>query len=164
MILYHGSTHAIEAPGFPDANRTLDFGMGFYATVNHAQASDIAGVAMSRRRACDQAVSCYGFDMERAEKELRILKFAMPDESWFDFICQNRQGKDAGNAYDIIIGPVADDKVYATIGFFESRVLTREQAIDSLRINPLPDQIVLKTKAALELLKFREAYDPREVS
>ena len=162
MTLYHGSTVAVESPRLVVSSRTLDFGEGFYTTANYAQAVDFANIVMLRRKATMQFISAFDFDMERAEKELKILRFAEPDESWLDFVCRNRQDNYEGKQYDIVIGAVANDKVYTTIGLYESGFLTIEQAIESFRINPLFDQIVMKTAAALTLLNFREAFDPRE--
>jgi len=163
MILYHGSTLAVETPRLIIPNRNLDFGVGFYTTLNHKQAVDFACIVMKRRKQETQIVSVYDFDMNRAKSELEVLQFNEPDENWFDFVCTNRKDAYKGKDYDIAIGAVANDKVYATIGLYESGVLSKEQAIESFKINPLYDQVVLKTEAALNLLVFKEAYDPREV-
>jgi len=164
MILYHGSTVVVDSPRIITPNRTLDFGMGFYTTANYTQAVVFADIVMKRRRQNVQYISIYDFNMEQALKTLSILEFAGPDEDWFDYVCQNRNGTYSGDEYDIVIGAVANDKVYATIGLFESGILTKEQAIESFKVNPLYDQIVLKSDSALKLLTFREAIDPREVT
>jgi len=163
MILYHGSTVAVESPRIIIPNRTLDFGVGFYTTANYTQAVAFADIVMKRRNQDVQFVSVYDFDMDKASKTLSILEFTEPGEDWFDFVCQNRNGTYSGGVYDIAIGAVANDRVYTTIGLFESGILSKEQAIESFKINPLYDQVVLKSEAALKLLTFREAVDPREV-
>ena len=163
MILYHGSTIIVESPRLIVPNRTLDFGIGFYTTENRTQAAEFANIVMKRRKLQSQFVSVYEFDISKANSELTILRFDEPNESWFDFVCENRKDVYSGNEYDIAIGAVANDKVYATIGLYESGILTKEQAIESFKINPLYDQIVLKTEAALSLLTYKEAFDPREV-
>jgi len=163
MILYHGSTLAVEKPRLIIPNRTLDFGVGFYTTLNYNQAVDFSSIVMKRRKQETQIVSVYDFDMCRAKGELKILQFDEPDESWFDFVCTNRNDAYNGKDYDIAIGAVANDKVYATIGLYESGVLSKEQAIESFKINPLYDQVVFKTDVALSMLMFKEAFDPREV-
>ena len=162
MILYHGSTVAVKSPILITPNRTLDFGEGFYTTANIEQAVMFAEIVMKRRKQNTQFVSVYEFDMDKADKTLSILKFAKPDEDWLDFECQNRTGEYTGNQYDLVIGAVENDKVYTTIGLYESGLLSKEQAIESFKINPLFDQFVFKTNAALCLLEFKEAYDPRE--
>jgi len=163
MILYHGSTLIVETPRLIIPNRTLDFGVGFYTTLNYKQAVDFASIVMKRRKQKTQIVSVYDFDIEQAKNELEILEFNEPNESWFDFVCANRKSEYSGKVYDIAIGAVANDKVYATIGLYESGVLSKEQAIESFKINPLYDQVVLKTEVVLKLITFKEAFDPREV-
>jgi hypothetical protein len=164
MILYHGSTLVVDYPRLIIPNRTLDFGVGFYTTENRSQAAEFADIVMKRRRVETQVVSVYEFDMEQAKKSLETLQFHEPDEDWFKFVCQNRRDAYIGKAYDIVIGAVANDKVYATIGLFESGILSKEQAIESFKVNPLFDQVVLKTEAAIEMLFFKDAFDPREIS
>ena len=163
MILYHGSTLIVETPRLIIPNRTLDFGIGFYTTLNYNQAVDFASIVMKRRKQESPIVSVYDFDIERAKNELEILEFNEPDESWFDFVCANRKSEYSGKDYDIAIGAVANDKVYTTIGLYESGVLSKEQAIESFKINPLYDQVVFKTEVALKMLIFKEAFDLREV-
>lgn len=43
-----------------------------------------------------------------------MLHFKLADEKWLDFICDNQSGKLTGE-YDIVIGPVADDRVYSAL-------------------------------------------------
>jgi len=163
MILYHGSTVIVESPKLIIPNRTLDFGVGFYTTANYSQAIEFADVVMKRRKQDTQFVSIYEFNMDVAKESLEILHFAEPNEDWFDFVCQNRKGAYTGVAYDIVIGAVANDRVYATIGLYESGILSKENAIESFKVNPLYDQVVFKSEVALKLLTYREACDPREV-
>ena len=161
MILYHGSTVVVDSPKIIIPNRTLDFGVGFYTTANYAQAVAFADIVMRRRKQDVQYISIFDFDMDQALNTLSVLEFKEPDEDWFDFVCQNRNGTYSGSKYDVAIGAVANDKVYATIGLFESGILSKEQAIESFKINPLYDQVVLKSDSALDLFNFREAIDPR---
>jgi hypothetical protein len=164
MVLYHGSTVVVEFPRLIIPNRTLDFGEGFYTTENQTQAAEFASIVMKRRKTDTQVVSIYDYNMDQAQRDLEILQFSEPNEDWFDFVCQNRRGAYTGEVYDVVIGAVANDKVYATIGLFESGILSKEQAIESFKVNPLFDQVVLKTEVAIEMLVFRGAYDPRETS
>lgn len=163
MILYHGSTIIVDKPQILTPNRTLDFGIGFYTTENSTQAAEFANIVMKRRKVETQFVSVYDFDLDNAISELKILRFDQPDENWFKYVCQNRRDECSSELYDIVIGAVANDKVYMTIGLFESGILTKEQAIESFKVNPLYDQVVLKTEASLKNLIFKDAFDPRKV-
>ncbi|MCL2335475.1 MAG: DUF3990 domain-containing protein [Endomicrobia bacterium] len=42
MKIYHGSTVAVETPKIITPNRLLDFGIGFYTTLNYDQAAEFA--------------------------------------------------------------------------------------------------------------------------
>ena len=50
MILYHGSNMAVEKPKLITQNRFLDFGFGFYTTLNQAQAISFADKVVRRKK------------------------------------------------------------------------------------------------------------------
>ena len=72
-----------------------------------------------------------------------------------DFICANRSGKEIFD-YDIVIGPVADDKVYRVVILFENGDIDKDLAIKKLKAEALSDQILFHTDKALEFLNFVE--------
>jgi hypothetical protein len=76
-----------------------------------------------------------------------------------DFITANRRGKDIGDEYDIVIGPVADDNVYSTVKLFETGILNKEEAIRRLKVVELFDQILFHTNQALEFCLFSNYKD-----
>ena len=57
--------------------------------------------------------------MEAAEHFLVILHFPDTGKLWLDFVYQNRRGIYTGKPYDLIIGPVANDDVFATLIIYE---------------------------------------------
>lgn len=60
-------------------------------------------------------------------------------------------------AYDIILGSVADDNVYATVKLFETGVLDRDETIKRLRIEKLYDQVLFHTTESLDFCKYADA-------
>lgn len=56
--------------------------------------------------------------------------------------------------FDIVEGPVADDRVYACLNAFENRFMDMESAIRELRTYKLADQISFHTEEVINLLKF----------
>lgn len=98
-------------------------------------------------------MNVYNFDLAKAEKESTVIKFEKADENWLDFICANRSGKEPFN-YDIVIGPVADDKVYRVVILFENGDIDKDAALKRLKAEVLSDQILFHTEKALEFLKF----------
>ena len=155
MILYHGSNMVVNEPKLVEQNRYLDFGYGFYTTTNRDQAENFAQKVVVRRGG-KAIVNVYEID-EDAAASLNIKRFNAPDEEWLDFVSAHRNGDYVGEAYDIIIGAVANDDVYKTLQIYSTGLLTKEQAIEALKVKKLFNQYVFATNEALAYLKFIEA-------
>ena len=153
MICYHGSDTIVDMPRILEAKRPLDFGGGFYVTTSEEQAKRWATKVAYRNNNNHRCVNLYEFDLEKAKSELTVIHFNAADESWLDFICNNRGGKDTGN-YDIVIGPVADDRVYSVVVEYENGDLDKETALKNLKTESLCDQILFHTEKALKYLKY----------
>ena len=54
------------------------------------------------------------YDLSDAYIDLNIKTFDAYDEEWLDFVFQCRKGEDKSE-YDIVIGGIADDKIFKTI-------------------------------------------------
>ena len=108
MILYHGSFLEIVQPDLVHSRSNVDFGRGFYVTPLHEQAVKWCG--KFQRRGKDGIISRYEYD-ENREIELKTLKFDSYSEEWLDFILNCRAGKDSTD-YDLVVGGVANDKVF----------------------------------------------------
>jgi hypothetical protein len=160
MILYHGGSAVVKTPNLELSRKSLDFGSGFYTTVNKDQAVEFAGKVALRKKEKNSFVNVYDFDEESAKPVIDILSFSSPDRSWLDFVHQNRSGIYAGKPYDLIIGPVANDDVYATLLIYEQGILNIEQTIEALKVKKLYNQYVFKTEKALSFLKFNDSFKP----
>ena len=155
MILYHGSNMTVNEPKLIEQNRYLDFGYGFYTTTNRDQAENFAQKVVVRRGG-KAIVNVYEID-EDAAASLNIKRFNAPDEDWLDFVSAHRNGDYVGESYNLIIGAVANDDVYRTLQVYSTGLLTKEQAIEALKIKKLFNQYVFATNEALAYLKFVEA-------
>jgi len=154
MVIYHGSNIAVKEPKILAANRFLDFGEGFYTTSSYEQAKRWTEI-VSRIKKTEQRIICtYNFDIEKAVKELNIIKFEEPSPEWLDFVFACRSGKEAGYKYDLAMGPVANDNVYAAVKLFETGVLTVSETIIRLKIEKIYNQILFHTNHALEYCKY----------
>lgn len=153
MILYHGSDTIVDRPKILAAKRPLDFGEGFYVTTSKQQAEDWATKVCFRSGMKSKYVNRYEFDLERAKAELTVIRFDAADEKWLDFICANRSGKPTGD-YDVVIGPVADDRVYRVVVEYENGDMEKERALKALKTEALCDQILFHTERSLEYLTY----------
>ena len=153
MIVYHGSNMVVEKPRLIEQNRFLDFGYGFYTTTNRAQAENFARKVIVRRGGTP-TVNVYEVDDHISRELLNMKRFNAPDEEWLNFVSAHRNGTYAGEQYDLIIGAVANDDVYRTLQVYSTGLLTKEQALEALKIKKLFDQYVFATDKAISLLKF----------
>ena len=96
-------------------------------------------------------------DLEAAERDLSIIRFGEPNSMWLDFVCTNRSGREVAEPYDIVFGPVADDKVYTVVQFYENGIYSKEEAIKRLKVEALFDQILFHTEKALTYCCFMES-------
>ena len=99
-------------------------------------------------------LSVYEFDLESAQRELSIIRFDEPNVEWLDFVCANRSGREIKESYDVVFGPVADDKVYEVVQFYENGVYDKDDAIKRLKVEELFDQILFHTEKSLLYCRF----------
>jgi len=160
MKLYHGSTILVDKPSLIESQRFLDFGQGFYTTTNQSQAERWALIKQKRDIHKSKAiVSTYQFPRTFfTDNILRVKKFTKADEQWLDFISQNRKGM-AEHHFDIIVGPIANDTLYATLTLYEAGILTKPETVKRLKTHKLFDQISFHSIEAISKLKFIENYE-----
>ena len=161
MLLYHGSNVLVEQPRLVAQNRLLDFGFGFYTTTNKAQAISFAEKVI-RRRGGQRIVSVYEFNVEKAFAALDVRRFESATVEWLDFVAANRSGTYTGKRYDLVWGAVANDDVYETFTLYAAGALTKEGALQALKIKKLYDQIVFTTERAIAYLYYAGAVDLTE--
>jgi len=154
MTVFHGSDIAVSEPKILPPSRLLDFGEGFYTTSSYQQAQSWAQRVKMRRNSKIQIISIYEFNISEAEKALKIIRFNSPDTEWLHFVTACRIGKSAIDNYDIAIGPVANDNVYATIQLFETGLLSEAETIIRLKVEKIYDQILFHTERSLKYLRY----------
>lgn len=157
MKLYHGSLEIVREPRIILSSRTLDYGLGFYTTTSYEQAR--RWIIRKRNHSIFNGyINIYEFD-EKLLKDivLQALVFENPTSAWVDFVMQNRMNEMYIHSYDLVYGPVANDKVYAAFALFENGLLDKEGLIHELKAYTLVDQILFHTEKALNYLNFIEA-------
>jgi len=156
MLLYHGSNADVVKPVLIKQLRGLDFGAGFYLTSKEQQATDFARIVVKRRQSGFPIVSVYEYDENSAASELEILRFKEADLGWLEFVRDNRFKVYSGKLFDVIIGPVANDRVYPTIQAFMIGQFSAEAALLELKTRKLYDQYCFASERALSMLQLVE--------
>lgn len=156
MILYHGSLERITAPEIREPNRTLDYGAGFYATTSFEQAEEWVRRRMREALADKGYVNEYALNTKLLD-HLNCLFFESPTEEWLNFVMKNRTERGFTHDYDVVYGPVANDKVYAAFALYEGGLLSKQNLIAELKTYKLVDQYIFHTPKALEAISFIKA-------
>lgn len=159
MKLYHGSTIAVRAPNITRGRRNTDFGKGFYTTTDYDQTACWARIKHDCLEVAKAIVSVCEFD-ERllSSPEFNVMHYHGATEEWLRFVVNNRRNI-SQHDYDLVMGPVANDSLYATITMYEKGDLSAVAAIVQLRTHTLFDQLSFHTQKAVRTLTFIEFLD-----
>lgn len=156
MIVYHGSNMIVDHPDVSHSFRNLDFGRGFYVTTIREQAERWA-----KRKALFAEGSkpfLNEYEMSSVLDGLHVRNFGDDLDPWIDFVCQCRDGNQEYLQYDIIIGKVANDKVFRVVDLYHSGIWDKERALKEIRVYPGYDQIAFITQKAIDqALMFSKA-------
>ncbi|GFI14785.1 hypothetical protein IMSAGC008_02347 [Muribaculaceae bacterium] len=162
MKLYHGSTVTVKTPKIQRGRKATDFGKGFYTTSDFEQAKKWALLKQRREQSKKAVVSVYEVPDDIFHRELSVLRFEGATKEWLEFVVANRKGQGVGS-YELIMGPVANDQLYATIRLYEQGVISADAAIEMLKTHRLFDQLSFHTDNVVELLKFIESVEVQAV-
>ena len=155
MRVYHGSYVAVTNPDLMHSRENVDFGKGFYTTPIYEQAEQWAG--RFRKQNKKGIVSAYYFD-ESTLSDVKVLTFKSYSEECLDFILQSRTCKDTTD-YDIVIGGVANDRVFNTVELYFDGLIDKTEAIKRLMYEETNLQITFRTEKALSKLVFERSVE-----
>ncbi len=155
ITVYHGSYTAIEEVDLAYSGTGKDFGQGFYVTNLLEQARTWAK-RIGRDRGKHGVITEFEYSENRTrEMKMKVLRFDGYNDEWLDFVVLNRQNDTDTPAhdYDIVEGPVADDRITTRVDDFIDGKISREQFMSELVYNP-SHQICFCTVSSLQALTF----------
>ena len=149
MILYHGSTSIVSKPLVCKSRGNLDFGRGFYLTSYVDQATNWA----LRKARMEHGVAYINeYEVTNNLDGIRLLKFEDPNAEWVEYVCNCRRGGSGYKDYDLIIGGVANDRVYFAVDMYYQGIWQMEQTLEALRFYGVNDQWCFVSQDALDRL------------
>ena len=155
MILYHGTNESFETIDLSRSKPNKDFGRGFYLSADKEQAMEMAKAKVDQLESGTPTVMAYEVDVPRMD-ELNVLRFDDYSEEWAKFILLNRNnasGKPAHN-YDIVIGPIANDRVGVQLWRYETQAIDLPTLVRNLQyMKGVTIQYYFGTERAIKLLK-----------
>ena len=156
MKLYHGSNMSIDEIDLKRGRRGKDFGQGFYLSADRSQAQMMAERTVDREESGEATVTTYLFDDSILFKpsDLKVKAFEGYSIEWAEFILMNRRNKtyEPVHDYDIVYGPIADDKVGLQISRYQLQYITMDELIRQLSFIRPTFQYFFGTERAIRLL------------
>ena len=156
MKLYHGTNTDFMTIDLNQSQRGKDFGCGFYLSESETQAEEMAkfkvqllgGQSIVQTYEFDEAHLSYG--------TLRFMRFDGYTKDWAMFILANRQNKNADNIhdYDVVYGPIANDKVGAQIRNFIEQNINMDTFLERLKyMKGITFQYFFGSEKAIKMLR-----------
>lgn len=157
MKLYHGSNMSIEEIDLKRGRRGKDFGQGFYLSPDRQQAQQMAERTVDREEAGEPTLTIYQFDDSILSNplDLKVKVFEGYTREWAEFIMMNRRNKthEQAHDYDIVYGPIADDKVGLQLSRYQLQYIPMEELIRQLSFIRPTFQYFFGTERAIHLLR-----------
>jgi len=171
MIVYHGSYTEIKQVDLSKCEPNKDFGQGFYVTKIREQAeiwAEIKGDINNSKGVVSEFVF---YETAFTNGVYKVLRFDDYSDEWLDFVALNRRTDlpTPAHDYDIVEGPVADDRVSKHIMRYIDGAISREVFFKMLRHDVAPThQICFCTADSLLMLKLKDdnfvKYEVSEIS
>lgn len=156
MILYHGSNTEIAEVSLLKSRPNKDFGRAFYLSPTEEQAREMAEFR-AELEGGSPVINRYSFDEKWLNtSELKTLHFGEYSEEWARFVFANRDAapQAAPHGYDIVYGPIANDRVGRQISNFKDGFISFETFIERLKfMKGITFQYAFCTEAAISKLK-----------
>lgn len=156
MKLYHGSNVSIDTIDLKRGRRGKDFGQGFYLSADAMQARMMAERTVDREESGSPILTTYEFDeaILTSVSDLKVKAFEGYTEEWAEFIMMNRNNKSREQVhdYDIVYGPIADDKVGLQISRYQLQYIPMTELIRQLTFVRPTFQFFFGTERAIKLL------------
>ncbi|MBO5596306.1 MAG: DUF3990 domain-containing protein [Bacteroidales bacterium] len=156
MKLYHGSNVAIDIIDLSKSRPGKDFGKGFYLSADKQQAIEMAESKVAFLGG-EPIVTEFEFDDSvLTSGQVKFKQFESYSEEWAKFVYDNRENfSDTPiHDFDIIYGPIANDKVGAQIRNFKNGSIDLDELMRRIKyLKGITFQYYFGTEAAIKTLK-----------
>lgn len=153
MILYHGSTIQIDQIDLAKSRPNKDFGLAFYLSAEREQAEEMAAFKADFEGG-EPVINVYEFD-EKLFSNLQYKCFEEYSPDWAHFVFDHRtepQGRTLHN-FDIVYGPIANDRIGAQITRYKQGYISFEQFLERIKyIKGITFQYAFCTQKAIDKL------------
>lgn len=154
--LYHGSNIEIDKIDLKKGRLGKDFGRGFYMSEDKTQALKMAQTSVDREETGNPTITTFLFDdsLLHIPNTLNVKVFKEYSKEWAQFVFMNRSNKTETQThdFDVVYGPIANDKVGVQIRRFMMKYIDIEQLVKELEFVHPTFQYFFGTEKALSYL------------
>lgn len=155
MKLYHGTNKDFDKIDLSKSKPNKDFGRGFYLSADYEQALNMAQVKVEQLETGNLVVQTYEI-ADDGWDSLHVLRFDNYSEEWAKFILLNRNNPTnlPVHGYDVVIGPIANDRVGVQLWKYENRSIDLPTLVHNLQyMKGVTIQYFFGTERAIKLLQ-----------
>jgi len=166
MQVFHGSDVKIEKIDLAKCEYFRDFGRGFYVTNIREHAYLRAMNIANRYNSGKPVVTEFKYaETYPITVGMNIRKFENVSREWVEFIMlnRNRNISHPAHAFDIVEGPIANDRMVIQIRLYEQGKISIEKLIEKLTFREPTHQICFCTLASLYALELVEDEEFRSI-
>jgi len=157
---HHGANIIINTIDLSKSRSRTDFGKGFYMGNNLGEARKWAiSQSMATEIPTVMRFSLRNEIFNLDYSGLKRLWFSAPTVEWLDFVRDNRRiithnanGSEPRHDYDIVYGPIANDKVVDVVDEYIDGLITSEEAIERVKVIPSVFQLSFHTSLSLSYI------------
>ena len=163
MKIYHGTNAEFGVVDLKICPPNRDFGQGFYCTNIRKHAYERAESKVDDEGGKVNIIE-YRFDFNEILKinpKLKIKRFDNICAEWAQFVMLNRLRKEgeSQHEYDIIEGPVANDKMFRQFQLYANNKIKLNEFVRRIKFREATHQIAFCTEESIDaLLYYNEPY------
>jgi len=157
MLVYHGGSVPIKEIDLQKCRPNTDFGRGFYVTKYKVHAENWA--KRSGKQHNKGYVTTFNYiESQFTDYICKKMKFDGYTDEWLNFIVNNRNEEsiEQAHGYDIVEGPVANDKIQNRLLYFLRGEITKDDFLKELVYHEETHQICFCTLSSFQALKHIE--------
>jgi len=154
MLVYHGGRVPVMEIDLQRCRPYTDFGRGFYVTKYKVHAENWAKRFKTKNN--NGFVTTFNYiESQFSDYICKKKRFDGYTNEWLDFIVSNRNEEtvEQAHGYDIVEGPVANDKIQNRLHNYLRGEITKEAFLKELTYHEDTHQICFCTLASFQALK-----------
>ena len=156
--LYHGSNMVVKDIDLSKGRLGKDFGKGFYLSEDKHQAMRMAMLVTRREGTGEPTLNTFLFDETvLSSNDINIIRFDSYTAEWADFVLMNRNNKldILAHNYDIVYGPIANDRIGLQIKRLEQGIQSSKEFLRNIRFVHPTFQYYFGTERSLQFIRSK---------